>query len=130
MANAFTNAGAAIVTNRMIQAGTAPKYLGWGVGTGAAAVTDTALGTESAPTTGGGRTVGTESRTTGTVTSDTYTVVGTITAGSSLAITEIGLFDAATAGNMLIRAVFSAVNVASGDAITATVGLRLVPGVV
>ena len=53
MATVFTNAGAAIVTNRMIQAGTAPKNIGWGIGTNAAAVGDTALQTESAPTTAG-----------------------------------------------------------------------------
>jgi len=84
MANgvAFTNAGTAIVTNRIIQAGTAAKNIGWGIGTTTPAVTDTALQTESAPTTSGGRTVGTESRTTTTVTNDTYTVTGTVVAGS------------------------------------------------
>jgi hypothetical protein len=128
LATVFTNAGAAIVTNRMIQAGTAPKNIGWGIGTGAAAVGDTALGTESAPTTAGGRTVGTESRTTVTNTNDNYQVTGTVTAGSTLAITEAGLFDAVTAGNMLIRSVFSAVNVVSGDSIAFTFGLKFVPG--
>lgn len=128
LATVFTNAGAAIVTNRMIQAGTAPKNIGWGVGATAAAVTDTALGTESAPTTAGGRTVGTESRTTVTNTSDNYQVQGTVTAAGSLAITEAGLFDAVTAGNMLIHSVFSAVNVVSGDSIAFTFGLKFVPG--
>lgn len=127
MAVAFTNAGAAVITNRITQAGTAPKNIGWGIGTGAAVVGDTALGTESAPTTGGGRTVGTESRTTGSVTNDQYTVTGTVTAGSSLAITEAGTFDAVTAGNMLIRSNFSAVNVVSGDSIAFTFNLRFVP---
>lgn len=127
LAVVFTNAGAAIVTNRIIQAGTAPKNIGWGVGATAAAVTDTALGTESAPTTAGGRTVGTESRTTVTNTNDNYQVVGTVTAGSTLAITEAGLFDAVSAGNMLIRAVFAAVNVVSGDSIAFTFGLKFVP---
>lgn len=128
LATVFTNAGAAIVTNRMIQAGTAPKNIGWGTGTNAAAVGDTALQTEAAPTTSGGRTVGTESRTTVTNTNDNYQVAGTVTAGSSLAITEGGLFDAVTAGNMLIRSVFSAVNVVSGDSIAFTFGLKQVPG--
>lgn len=127
MATVFTNAGAAIVTNRIIQAGTAPKNIGWGIGTTAAAVADTALQTESAPTTSGGRTVGTESRVTTTVTNDTYQVVGTVTAGSSLAITEAGLFDAVSAGNLLIHAVFSAINVVSGDSIAFTFGLKFVP---
>ena len=127
LAVVFTNAGAAIVTNRIIQAGTAPKNIGWGTGTTAAAVTDTALQTEAAPTTSGGRTVGTESRTTVTNTNDNYQVAGTVTSGSTLAITEAGLFDAVSAGNMLIRAVFSAVNVLSGDAIAFTFGLKFVP---
>jgi hypothetical protein len=124
---AFTNAGAAIVTNRIIQAGTAPKNIGWGVGTTTAAVSQTALVTESAPTSGGGRTVGTETRTTITNSNDNYQVTGTVTAGSTLAITEAGLFDAVSAGNMLIRGDFSAVNVVSGDSIAFTFGLKLVP---
>ncbi len=128
LATVFTNAGAAIVTNRMIQAGTAPKNIGWGTGTNAAAVGDTALQTEAAPTTSGGRTVGTESRTTVTNTNDNYQVVGTVTAAGTLAITEAGLFDAVTAGNCLIRSVFSAVNVVSGDSIAFTFGLKQVPG--
>lgn len=128
LATVFTNAGAAIVTNRITQAGTAPKNIGWGIGTTAAAVGDTALQTESAPTSGGGRTVGTESRTTVTNTNDNYQVAGTVTAGSSLAITEAGLFDAVSAGNMLIHAVFSAINVVSGDGIAFTFGLKFVPG--
>ena len=128
MATVFTNAGAAIVTNRMIQAGTAPKNIGWGIGTNAAAVGDTALQTESAPTTAGGRTVGTESRTTITNTNDNYQVTGTVTAGGTLAITEAGLFDAVTAGNLLIRSVFGAVNVVNLDSISFTFGLKQVPG--
>jgi len=127
LATVFTNAGAAIITNRIIQAGTAPKNIGWGVGTTTAAVSQTALVTESAPTTAGGRTVGTESRTTITNTNDNYQVTGTVTAGSTLAITEAGLFDAVSAGNMLIRSDFSAVNVVSGDSIAFTFGLKMVP---
>lgn len=127
LATAFTNAGAAVVTNRIIQAGTAPKNIGWGTGTTTAAVSQTALVTEAAPTTSGGRTVGTESRTTGSQTNDQYTVTGTVTAAGTLAITEAGLFDAVTAGNMLIRSDFSAINVVSGDSIAFTFNLRFVP---
>lgn len=123
----FSNAGLAIITNRIIQAGTAPKNIGWGTGTTTPAATDTALVTEAAPTTSGGRTVGTESRATVTNTNDAYQVAGTVTAGSTLAITEAGLFDAVTAGNCLIRSVFSAVNVVSGDSIAFTFQLKFVP---
>jgi hypothetical protein len=130
LATVFTNAGTAIVTNRMIQAGTAPKNIGWGTGTTAAAVGDTALQTEVAPTTAGGRTVGTESRTTVTNTNDNYQVTGTVTAtlAGPTAITEAGLFDAVTAGNMLVHSVFSALNVLAGDSIVFTFGLKFVPG--
>lgn len=128
LATVFTNAGAAIITNRIIQAGTAPRNIGWGIGTTVAAITQTALVTESVPTTGGGRTLGTESRTTGSVANDNYQVVGTVTAASTLAITEAALFDAVTAGNMLIRSDFAAINVVSGDSIAFTFGLRFVPG--
>lgn len=120
-----TNVGLSVLSNRIIQAGTAPKNIGWGIGTNTPAITDTTLQTESAPTTAGGRTVGSESRTTVTATNDTYTVTGTIVAGSSLAITEVGLFDNVTAGNMLLHAVFNAVNVNSGDSIAFTINTQL-----
>ncbi len=128
MATVYVNGGPAVINNRIIQAGTAPKNIGWGTGTNAAAVGDTALQTEAAPTTSGGRTVGTESRTTITQTNDNYQVVGTVTAGGTLAITEAGLFDNVTAGNMIIRSVFSAVNVVINDSIAFTFGLKQVPG--
>lgn len=127
LATVFTNAGAAIVTSRMTQAGTAPKYIGWGTGTNAAAVTDTTLQTEAAPTTGGGRVVGTESVVTTSVTNDTYQVAGTVTATGTLAITEAGEFDAPSAGNMLTHSVFPAINVNAGDSISFTFGLKFVP---
>jgi hypothetical protein len=127
VATVFTNAGAAIITNRITQGGTAPKNIGWDTGTTAAAVTDTALTTEAAPTTSGGRTVGTESRTTVTNTNDNYQVAGTVVAGSTLSIAEAGLFDAVSAGNMLMHAVFTAIGVVSGDSIAFIFGLKQVP---
>jgi hypothetical protein len=130
MATVFTNAGAAIVTNRIIQSGTAPKNIGWGTGTTAAAVGDTVLQTEVAPTTAGGRTVGSESRTTITNTNDNYQVTGTVTQNQAgpVAITEAGLFDAVSTGNMLIHSVYSAVNTSLNDSIAYTFGLKFVPG--
>lgn len=127
LAVAFTNAGAAIVTNRISQSGTAPKNIGWGTGTTTAAVAQTALVTEAAPTTAGGRTVGTESRVTTTQTNDTYRVTGTVTAVSTLTIAEAGLFDATSAGNMLMRGDFTGIPVVSGDSIAFTFDLKFVP---
>lgn len=131
MAVAYVNGGPAIVTNRMIAAGTAPKNVGWGTGATAAAVTDTALQTEVSPTTSGGRTVGTESRVTTTNTNDTYQVSGTVTQDQTgpVTITEAGLFDNVTGGNMMMHAVFSAINTSLGDSINFTFGLKFVPGV-
>lgn len=130
LATVFTNAGAAIITNRIIQGGTAAKNIGWGTGTTAAAVGDTALQTEVAPTTSGGRTVGSESRTTVTNTNDNYQVTGTVTQNQAgpVAITEAGLFDAVSSGNLLIHSVFSAVNTSNNDSIAFTFGLKFVPG--
>jgi hypothetical protein len=129
MATAFTNIGAGVIANRVIQAGTAPKYIGWGTSTTAPAVTDTALGAEAAPTTSGGRTIGTEARVTTTVTNDTYQVSGTITATAALDITEAGTFDAASAGNMVLHTGFTGYNVAINDALTLTLGVKYVPGI-
>lgn len=135
LATVFTNVGASIITNRIIQAGTAAKDIGWGTGTVGAAVTDTDLTAEAPETLSGNRTVGTESRTTVTVTNDNYQVVGTVTATGSRAIAEAALFDAQSSGtavpnahgNLLLHGVFSVVNVSNGDSIAFTFGLKFVP---
>lgn len=132
MLTAFTNTGTAVIANRVIQAGTAPKNIGWGTGTTTAAVTQTDLVTEAAETLSAGRVAGTESRVTTTNTNDTYQVTGTVTATGTRAITEAALFDANSSGatvpnatgNMLIRGDFSAVNVVSGDSIAFTFKLK------
>ena len=124
---AYVNGGTAVINNRIIQAGTAPKYLVWGTGTTTPAVTDTVVQTPAAPTTSTAVT-GTESRTTVTVTNDSYSVSGTITAGGSLAITEVGTIDSATisGANLVIHGVFAVVKVSSGDSIAFVVSLTQV----
>lgn len=129
LANALTKAGVAILTNRLAQSGTAPKYIGWGIGAYPADIDDIALESEAAPTTAGGRTVGTESRTTVTNTNDTHQVTGTVTATGTLAITEAGLLDAVSAGNLFIRSVFNSIGVDSGDSIAFTWKLTFNPAV-
>lgn len=96
---------------------TAPTYVDWGTGTNAASATDTALQTAG----GESRTNGTKSKVTTTVTNDTYQLVGTITATGSKTITEAGIFDASSSGNMYLRGVFTGIVLASGDAIQFTV---------
>ena len=98
-------------------------WLQWGTGSGAAktanAVTTTGT-TES-------RVSATTSQTTVTVTDDTLTLIGTITAAGTRAITEVGAFDAAgtgsppTGGNMDLYGDFSVINLSSGDSIAFTV---------
>lgn len=118
-ATVITNAGQAIVTNRMISAGTEPKYVAWGTGAGTAAITDTTLFTES---TDEARTNGTSSRVTTTVSNDTYQVVGLMTvATTGKTITNCGLFDASTVGNMYFKSDFTGIALLVGESITFTI---------
>jgi hypothetical protein len=124
---AVVNAGRAILTNRIIGSGTEPKYVAIGTGSTAVALTDTALGTEVES-----RATGTSSRTTTSTTSDTYQVVGTVTATGSRTIAEVGLFDQSSlGGNMFVRGVLaSTVSLASGDSITVTATVQVTSSVV
>ena len=89
------------------------KFHDSGVGTTAAAVGDTDIETTDG-----------ESRATGTQTegasANIYRSVGTISYTTTKAITEHGLFNAATAGTLLDRHVFSAINVVNGDSVQFT----------
>lgn len=96
---------------------TAPTYIGWGTGTTTAAATQTALVTPSAEA----RVNGTKSRVTTTVTNDTYQVVGTLTSASTQTVSEAGLFNASTAGDMYVRGDFTGIALANGDSIAFTV---------
>ncbi len=124
MSALLTKAGEAIVTNRIIGAGTEPKYLGWGTGTNGAAATDTALQTASSEA----RTAGTGSQVTVTDTNDTHQVAGTIASTQSQAVTELGVFDASTSGNLYVRAVFAALNLVNGDSVVFTVKTSYIHG--
>lgn len=117
MATVLVNTGKAIVTNYLAGgAATQPKYIGWGTGAGTAAITDTTLFTEN-----GSRTTGTASQVTTTTTDDTFQVVGTLTAGSGLTITNAGTFDAVSSGNLFVKGDFTGLALASGDSIQFTI---------
>ena len=117
MATLLVNGGKAIVTNRILGSGTEPKYIAWGTGAGTTSATDTTLFTET-----GSRATGTSSQQTTSTTNDTYQVVGTLTAGGTLAITNAGTFDVVTSssGNLFVKGDFSTINLASGDSIQFT----------
>lgn len=118
MATVYTNKGKDITTNRLNSAGTIPQYIAWGTGAGTAAITDTTLFTES---TEEARTSGTVSRVTTTVANDTFQVVGTITVVTSgKTITNAGLFDASTVGNLFMKGDFTGIVLAIGESISFT----------
>lgn len=116
MATLLVNTGKAIVTNYLAGgAATQPKYIGWGTGAGTTSATDTTLFSET-----GSRTTGTATQQTTSTTNDTYQVIGTLTAGSSLTITNAGLFDASSSGNLFVKGDFTGVALTSGDSIQFT----------
>lgn len=118
MATLLVNTGKAVVTNRIKNGATGatePNYVAWGTGAGTTAVADTTLFTET-----GTRTAGTSTQQTTSTTNDTYQVVGTMTAGGALAITNAGLFDASTTGNLFVKGDFTTINLSSGDSIQFT----------
>lgn len=126
LANLVTNAGLAGIASRINGDGSAAvfNYIAIGTGTTAAAAGDTTLQTEIT-TNGGERASATVSRTTTTVTNDTARFVKTFTFTGSFAVTEAGVLNAASAGTLLNRQVFSAVNVVSSDTLQVTVDLAL-----
>lgn len=126
MATFFVRAGYAIITNRIIGAGTEPRYIGWGTGAGAPALTSTDVSTAASEA----RTNGTSTRQTTTQTNDTYRTVGAITADGTKTITNVGTFDAAgtgsppTGGNLCVHGDFTGVPVVLNDQITFTINLQ------
>lgn len=95
------------------------EYIAIGTGAVAPAAGDTALGAEI--TTGGGaRAVGTTSRVTTDVTNDTAQIVLTFNFTASFAVTESGVLDSASAGTLLARQTFTAINVVNGDSLQVT----------
>jgi hypothetical protein len=119
--NLVTNAGFAGSAGRLMGSGApaAFTYIAVGTGTTAAAVTDTALQTETS-TSGLGRVAGTVSLVTTTVTNDTAQVTNTFSVTGTVAVTESGILNAASTGTLLCHQVFSAINVASGDSLQVT----------
>jgi hypothetical protein len=96
------------------------KYHDSGVGTTAENAADTGIETTDG-----------ESRATGTQTesaANAYRSVGTISYTTTKAITEHGLFNDSSAGTLMDRSVFSAINVVNGDSIQFTYTLTLTAG--
>jgi hypothetical protein len=111
MASQVQNGGLARITSLLAAAS---WWLGWGTGS-AAAKTATNV---TAP--GEARSSATPAQATTTVTNDKLVLTATITATATRSITEVGAFDAVTAGAMDFYADFTAIALASGDSIAFT----------
>ncbi len=121
--NLITTVGHAAANGRMSNQGAYSPFVNLSIGIGvvAAAIADTALGSEIT-TFGGGRSAATATQVTTTTANDTTQLVKTWTFTGTFAVTEEGIFDSASAstGSMLARQVFTAVNVVSGDSLQVT----------
>ena len=109
--NLVVTAGKNWVADRMNNANAVMSHMAVGTGTTAAAAGDTALATENDR----------NALTSTTVTDNAVAYVATWAAGdATAAITEAGIFDAASSGDMLARTVFSVVNKGAADSMTIT----------
>lgn len=98
-------------------------YLELGTSSTAVAASQTAL--QSAITTNGlERAAATVSRVTTTQTNDTLQLVKTWTSTGSHTVEEVGVFNAASAGTMLARALTSTKVIVSGETITGTYKIK------
>ncbi len=125
MATFVVDGGLDIVTNRIKGSGTEPVNVGWGTGAGTTTRTDTTLFTEKlvdlSTSAGTDHTAGTSTRQTTNTTNDTYQVVATRTATGAGTVTNAGLFDAASGGNLFLKGDFTGIGLASGDSIQFTI---------
>lgn len=110
--NLVVTSGKDFIAERMKDATTtAMSHMAIGTGSTAAAAGDTALGTEA----------GRVSLTSTTVTANAVAYVATFGAGTGTgAITEAGLFNASSGGDMLCRTVFSVINKGAADTLGIT----------
>lgn len=117
--NLIVTVGKGFITSRMIgAASTVMGYMEVGTSTTAAAAGQTALVAVVAAS----RTALTSSaQATSSTANDSVTFVATFAAGTGTgALTEAGIFNAASAGTLLCRTVFSVVNKGASDAMTIT----------
>lgn len=117
MANVYTTVGKQKVVDYIDGTAAVPTFkVAWGTGAGTAAVGDTTLFTEAAET----RVTTVQSQ----PSADTNQFVGTITSSSGQTITNAGIFDAATTGNLLLKSDFTGIALLTGDSIQFTFTLQ------
>lgn len=114
--NLVVNTGLAFIISRMVGVSkNVMSHMAVGAGTAPAAAGDTALGSQL------GSRVALDSTTISGTNNEKVVYVTTFNAGAGTgAITEAGIFNAATSGDMLCRTVFSVVNKAADDTMVIT----------
>lgn len=114
MADIFTDVGETLVADFVDGTASAPAnwYVAWGTGAGTAAKGDTTLFTEASES----RVAVTESQ----PSSNVNQFVGTITASGAKTITNAGIFDASSGGNLLLKSDFTGVALGASDSIEFT----------
>jgi len=121
VATIYTDAGEAAIVDLIDGVGStvlsaANAKVAWGTGAGTAVKADTILFTEAS-----------EARVAAAIsqpTADKNQWVGTITADAGKTITNAGLFDAATVGNLVIHGDFTGIVLATNDKIEFTISLE------
>jgi hypothetical protein len=110
--NLVVTTGKNFTASRMVgTASNVMSHMAIGAGTTAAAVGDTALGSE----------LGRVALTAGTATNNVVTYTATFGTGVGTgAVTEAGIFNASSAGTMLCRVVFAVVNKGANDTMAIT----------
>jgi hypothetical protein len=117
--NLIVNTGKAFMAQSLIKTTNSPAamtHMGIGTGVTAAAAADSGLQSEI-----GSRQTVTATNVTTNVTNDTAQFVATFAAGNGTgAVTEAGIFNAASSGTMLCRTVFGVINKGVNDTLTVT----------
>ena len=110
--NLIVDSGLNFICDRMKNDETAMTHMALGSGSTAAAAGDTSLGSQL-----GSR----EALDSDTVSSNTITYTASFEAGDATgAVTEAGIFNAASGGTMLCRTVFAVVNKSADDSLSVT----------
>jgi hypothetical protein len=120
MATVLTNVGRAQIISKL-NAGLTTPYVGWGTGAGTSAVTDTTLFTE---VTAERAAVSAQTIVTTSVANDTLQDIATLTAGSGETITNAGLFDASSNGNLYVKGDFTGIVLNAGEKIQFTIKIQ------
>lgn len=114
MADIFTDVGEGLVADYVDGTASAPTnwYVAQGTGAGTAAKGDTTLFTEASES----RVAATESQ----PSANQNQFVATITADGTKTVTNAGVFDATSVGNMLLKSDFTGIAVTASDTIEYT----------